>query len=147
MYLSEQEAFKVKQGQQVTLGSVVLAQPKTARINMISDKADAAGKFLAEVILPNTDKNELKAGILADVHFPMASTKTGLSIPVSALIPNAKEPKVFVVSNNKVTERIIKTGIITSNKVEVVDGLQAGEQVVVSGQLNLENGSAISINQ
>lgn len=147
IYLSEQEAFKVNKGQLVTISSVVLAQSKSGRINMISDKADVAGKFLAEVILANTDKNELKAGILADVHFPMGSTKTGLSIPVSALIPNAKEPKVFVASNNKVTERIIKTGIITSNKVEVVEGLQAGEQVVISGQLNLENGSAISINQ
>ncbi|MBS1597929.1 MAG: efflux RND transporter periplasmic adaptor subunit [Bacteroidetes bacterium] len=147
IYLSEQEAFKAKKGQTVTITSVVMDQPKTGKITMVSDKADASGKFLTEISFSNTDKAQLKAGILADVHFPMESVKTGLSIPVSALIANAKETKVFVAVNNVAEERIIKTGIATSNKVEVVDGLQEGEQVIISGQLSLENGSAISINK
>lgn len=144
VYLSEQEAFKVKQGQQVSITSVVLAQPKTAKISMISDKADASGKFLAEVSFPNTG-NELKAGMLADVDFASNAIETGLSIPVSALVASAKDAKVFVVKGNSVELRGIETGIVTSDKVEVTDGLQAGEQVVISGLLNLENGSSVSI--
>jgi membrane fusion protein (multidrug efflux system) len=146
VYLSEQEAFKVKQGQQVSLTSVVLAQPKTAKISMISDKADASGKFLAEVSFPNTG-SELKAGMLADVHFASDAIETGLSVPVSALIASSKDAKVFVVKGNTVEERNITTGIVTSDKVEVTQGLQKGEQVVMSGLLNLENGSFVSINK
>ena len=146
VYLSEQEAFKVKQGQQVTLSSVVLAQPKTARINMISDKADASGKFLAEVSFSNTDKEQLKAGMLADVHFSTDASVTGLSVPVSALLASAKDAKVFVVKEDHVDQRAIKTGIVTSDKVQVLEGLQSGEKVVISGQLNLENGTAVSVN-
>jgi membrane fusion protein (multidrug efflux system) len=146
VYLSEQEAFKVKQGQQVTISSIVLAQPKTARINMISDKADASGKFLAEVSFVNTDKEQLKAGMLADVYFSTDAVKTGLSVPVSTLVASSKDAKVFVVKGNTVELRNIKTGIVTSDNVEVTDGLQAGEQVVVSGLLNLENGSEVSVN-
>jgi len=146
VYLSEQEAFKVKQGQQVTLSSVVLARPKTARINMISDKADASGKFLAEVSFSNTDKEQLKAGMLADVHFSTDASVTGLSVPVSALLASAKDAKVFVVKEDHVDQRAIKTGIVTSDKVQVLEGLQAGEKVVISGQLNLENGTAVSVN-
>jgi RND family efflux transporter MFP subunit len=146
VYLSEQEAFKVKMGQEVTISSSVLAQPKTGKITMISDKADASGKFLAEISFSNDDK-ELKAGLIADVHFAVDEKKTGLSIPVSALIASNKDARVFVVSENKVQERKIKTGIITADKVEVLDGLTAGEQVVISGHLNLENGTAISINK
>ena len=147
VYLSEQEAFKVKQGQSVIISSVVLAQPKTAKINMISDKADASGKFLAEVSFANTDKEQLKAGMLADVHFSTDAVKTALSVPVSALVASAKDAKVFVVKGNTVEQRSITTGIVTSDKVEVTEGLQAGEQVVISGLLNLENGSAVSINK
>jgi len=147
IYLSEQEAFKIKKGQPVIINSVVLSQPKNGKVNMISDKADAAGKFLTEITFVNNDREQLKAGILADVYFPVESIKTALSVPASALIANANQSKVYVAVNNKVEERIIKTGIVTSSKVEIVDGLQAGEEVVVSGQLNLENGSAISINQ
>ena len=147
VYLSEQEAFKVKTGQQVTITSVVLSQPKIGKISMISDKADASGKFLAEVSFSNDDKEQIKAGLIADVHFSVEETKTGLSVPVSALLASSKEAKVFVVKENKVEERKIKRGIVTASKVEVINGLAAGEQVVISGQLNLENGTAISVNK
>lgn len=147
VYLSEQEAFKVKQGQPVTITSVVLAEPKTAKISMISDKADASGKFLAEVSFANNDKEQLKAGMLADVHFAIDAVETGLSIPVSALLASAKDAKVFVVKENHVEQRSITTGVVTPDKVEVLEGLNAGEKVVISGQLNLENGTAVSINQ
>ncbi|HEX7845275.1 MAG TPA: efflux RND transporter periplasmic adaptor subunit [Chitinophagaceae bacterium] len=147
IYLSEQEAFKVKKGQQVSINSVVLTQPKNGKISMLSDKADASGKFLAEISFSNKDKEVLKAGILADVHFSMDETKTGLSIPVSALLAGAKDAKVYVVKGNKVEQRSIKAGIVTDTKVEVLEGLQAGEQVVTTGQMNLENGTTISINK
>lgn len=147
VYLSEQEAFKVETGQRVTISSVVLSQPKIGKISMISDKADASGKFLTEISFSNNDKEKLKAGILADVHFSMDAVETGLSVPVSALLSSAKEAKVFVANGNKAEQRSIKTGIVTSNKVQVLEGLQAGEQVVISGQMNLENGTVISINK
>jgi membrane fusion protein, multidrug efflux system len=147
IYLSELEALKIELNQQVTITSVVLSQPKVGKISMISDKADASGKFLAEVTFPNTDKEKLKAGILADVHFSMESVETGLSVPVSALLAGAQDAKVYLVKRNKVEKRSIETGIITSNKVQVLEGLQVGDQVVVSGQLNLEDGSIISINK
>jgi membrane fusion protein, multidrug efflux system len=143
VYLSEQEAVKVKTGQPVVVSSVVLAQPKTAQISMISDKADATGKFLTEINLPNNGEEKLKAGMLADVSFSDGKIETGLSIPVSALLAGTKQATVYVVNDNKVQQRTIKTGIITPGKVQVMEGLQAGEQVVTSGQLNLENGMIV----
>lgn len=147
VYLSEQEVFKVKRGQQVTISSVVLAKPKAGNISMISDKADASGKFLAEISFSNNDKEQLKAGILADVEFSVGSVETGLALPISALLGSAKDAKVYVVKGNRAELRSIKTGIVTTDKVQVLEGLQAGEQVIISGQLNLENGTPISINK
>ncbi len=144
VYLSEQEAFKVTTGQPVVVTSVVLAKPQTAHISMISDKADASGKFLTEISLANNGKEKLKAGMLADVTFSSGVTETGLSIPVSALLAGTKQAAVFVVNANKVQQRTIQTGVVTSGKVHVLEGLQAGEQVVISGQLNLENGALVN---
>lgn len=147
VYLSEQQAVKVKTGQQVTITSVVLEKPAAGTVTMVSDKADVSGKFLTEISFSNSGKNALKAGILADVYFPMEATSAGLAIPVSALVGGAKQAKVFVVKGNKVEQRAVQTGIVTENKVQVLQGLEAGEMVVISGQLNLENGTNISINQ
>ena len=146
-YLSEKEAFRIKTGQAATIRSAVLAQPITGKVTTISDKADASGKFLAEVQLTNKGKDYLKAGMLAEVSFAVGSVDKGLSIPVSALMGSAKQGKVFVAKGNQVELRSIRTGITTADKVQVLEGIQAGEQVVISGQLNLEQGSAISINR
>lgn len=147
VFLSEQEAVRVNSGQPVRITSAVLSQPKTGRVSMISDKADASGKFLAEISFSNNDKEKLKAGILADVAFLMSATEKGLSVPANALLGSAKQAKVYVVKGNVVEQRAIRAGIVTADKIQVLEGLQAGDQVVISGQLNLENGSAISINQ
>ena len=85
--------------------------------------------------------------MLADVLFSTDKVETGVSIPVSALLASTKDAKVFVVNQNHVEQRSIKTGIITPEKVQVLEGLQEGEKVVISGQLNLEEGSAVAINK
>ena len=113
---------------------------------MISDKADQSGKFLAEIGFSNKDKEKLKAGLLTEIHFRLPESETGLSIPVSALLASAKEARIFIVNGSKAEERLIKTGMITGDKVQVKEGLRAGEQVVISGQVNLEKGTLVSVN-
>jgi multidrug efflux pump subunit AcrA (membrane-fusion protein) len=68
---------------------------------MISDRADASGKFLAEITFANTEKEKLKAGILADVLFSVDRIETGLSIPASALLAGTTDAKIYVVNGNK----------------------------------------------
>jgi RND family efflux transporter MFP subunit len=146
VFLSEQDAFRIRAGQEATINSVVLSQPKIGTVSMISDKADQSGKFLAEISFPNKDKEKLKAGLLTEIHFRLPASETGLSIPVSALLASAKEARIFIVNGSKAEERLIKTGMITGDKVQVKEGLRASEQVVISGQVNLENGTLVSIN-
>jgi len=145
VYLSEQQAFRLNTGHPVKITTAVLEQPKTGRISMISDKANTSGKFAGEISFSNADKNKLKAGMIADIHFPLESSQTGLSIPVSALIGSAGHARAFVVNGSQVELKAIKTGIVTADKVQVLDGLSAGDLVVASGQVSLENGSFISI--
>jgi RND family efflux transporter MFP subunit len=144
VYLSEQQAFKTTTGQNVVVKSIIVPQPLKASISMLSDKADASGKFLAEIKLENGD-NHLKAGMLTDVTFASGSSEKGLSLPLSAIVGSTKQAKVFVVNGQKVQQTIIKTGITTTEKFQVTEGLKQGDLVVISGQLNLENGSLVSI--
>lgn len=146
VYLSEKQAFSVRAGESVNINSPVLKQPVKGQIKTISDKADATGKFAAEVHFANHGA-VLKAGMIADVAFASGTVVKGLSIPVSALVGTAAQGKVFVVNGKLAGQRSIRIGASTSDRVQVLEGLRAGEQVIISGQLNLENGTAIIINQ
>lgn len=147
VYLSESEAFSLTTNQTVNIHTAVLSEPKTGEVSMISDKADASGKFLAEISFSNNGRQKLKAGMLADVSFNHQLPIQDLAIPLSAVTGSVKQAKVFVVNNNKAELRSIKTGIVTAEKVQVLEGLNAGDEIVVSGQLNLENGTTITINR
>lgn len=146
-YLSEQQAFDLKKNQEVIIHSAVLVETKKGVVTMVSDKADASGKFLAEIKFSNAGKEKLKAGMLVEVAFNDEATENGLAIPVSSIVGSMKEAKVYVLNGSKVQLRNIKTGIITADKVQVTEGLTAGEQVVVSGQINLENGALVLVNK
>lgn len=79
------------------------------------------------------------------VTFRSETTGTALQIPKIALAEGLKNPYVYVVKGNKVESRKIVTGRESGEYVEVVNGLQIGEQIVVNGQINLMDGSLISI--
>lgn len=145
VYLSEQEAMRVKLSQPVTVHSVVLSAPKTGSITMLSDKADASGKFLAEISVPNAGREKLKSGMLTDVSFSAEEIQTGLAVPVAAISGSMKDARVYVVKNGKAQHRAITTGLVTPTRVQVLGGLEEGEEVVVSGQMNLEDGTPVSI--
>jgi RND family efflux transporter MFP subunit len=144
VYLSEQQAFKTQAGQPVKVSSNIFSEPLTGTISMLASKADASGKFLAEIRIDNS-KNKLKAGMLTDVTFASGASEKGLSLPMSALVGSPAQPKVFVVDGITVQLKSIKTGTITIDRIQVTEGLRAGDIVVVSGQLNIENGSRVSV--
>lgn len=68
----------------------------------------------------------------------------GLVIPPLALIKNQKEFTVFVVENKKAHIRRIRVGMEAYDKIEVVDGLKEGEEIVYYGQLDLKDGDTVN---
>lgn len=84
-------------------------------------------------------------------------TETGLLVPAEAVTRLAGEPFIFVAEppgpEDEVPpdielvarQRPVKLGKLQGNRYQVTDGLSAGEQIVVSGVLNLTNGSPIMV--
>ena len=68
-----------------------------------------------------------------------------LQIPRSAIIEEAGESAVYVVTGDTVEKRIVRTGYAQEGYVEVVEGLQDREEIVVVGQMNLKDGSRVSV--
>jgi len=134
---------------------------KPARIS--GPDGDLAGKVT--VVSPAVDPNTTTVEVWVQVANPGEKLKPGASvrvaiiadtiqntivIPASALL-NADDggQKVIVVttSDSKAHERRVSVGIRQGARVQIVSGLQDGEQVVVSGGLGLEDKAKVSIQQ
>ncbi len=146
VYVNEKDAYRLQNGQTVSVSTDVYpGQEFKGKISFISPKGDAAHNYLVEVFIDNNGKNILKAGTYVVVKFTSEKNTTAIQIPKIALAEGLKNPYVYIVNGNKVAKRKIITGREVGENVEVVSGLQTGEQVVINGQINLTDGSIISI--
>jgi hypothetical protein len=77
--------------------------------------------------------------------FTLESDRKQLVIPRRAITGSIQAPEVFVVSSDSVFIRSIEAVPINDKLVTIKTGLMEGDVIVVSGQINLVNGSKISI--
>ena len=70
---------------------------------------------------------------------------SAIRIPAAAVIQRGQMELVFVVANGDAQLRIVKTGTRVGDEVEVVSGLDSGEQVVTEGAVALTDGQPVTV--
>jgi multidrug efflux pump subunit AcrA (membrane-fusion protein) len=91
----------------------------------------------------------LKPGATARVSIIAETIQNTLVVPVSALLNgDGGKQKVMVISADSVAhERPVTVGVRQGNRVQILSGIQTGDQVVVSGGLGLEDKAKVAIQQ
>ncbi|SMC95889.1 efflux RND transporter periplasmic adaptor subunit [Sporomusa malonica] len=106
--------------------------------------ATPARTFAAEVTIPN-DQGILKAGMFAKVAAPAKVHQGVVAVPESALVLKEDQKTVFVVTaDNKVQQRTLRLGYMGDGWAEVLDGVSAGETIVIAGQNKIKDGMEIT---
>jgi len=96
-----------------------------------------------EVDVPNP-KRVLMPGLYADAAISLEHREDIPAVPLQAVNHEGGKTTIFVVDNNdQLEDRPITLGIQTANDAEVVSGLNAGEQVVVSDRSGLKAGQKV----
>jgi multidrug efflux pump subunit AcrA (membrane-fusion protein) len=88
----------------------------------------------------------LRAGSFVRAEIITRDDQRSLSIPTEALVTFAGIEKVFVVEKDKALEKPVTVGRRGTNWVEVVNGVKAGD-VVVLNPGNLQTGEAVKVQQ
>lgn len=118
----------------------------SGKITFIAPKADASLNFPVEIEITNNPNNELKAGMYGTAQFGAKGAATPIrSISRTSFVGGVNSGQVFVVKDSVASLRKITAGRILGTQVEVLSGLEDGEIVVTSGQINLSEGAKVSI--
>ena len=127
----------------------VASMPDTsfrASILRVSPTIDARnGTFRATVSIDNNN-GDLAPGMLGRFTIAYEKHTAALLIPADALINDDEQTSVYVVSKGEVAKRVVKTGIQTDGKIEILGGLTEDDQVVVVGHGGLQDGSKVLAN-
>src|SRR5690606_40744609 len=87
----------------------------------------------------NPDARALPGGF-ATVELPLQEIPDALTVPADALVAGLKQQQVYVVEDGRAQLRQVETGLRLAREVQILSGLQAGDVVITSGQLQLRPG-------
>jgi membrane fusion protein, multidrug efflux system len=117
----------------------------SGNISYISPTGDVSHNYPVEVELDNSGKHPLKAGTFVNVKIDIPSSGNKLFIPRETLQGSIKDAQIYVAENNIAKLKKIVIGSQNNDYLEVLSGLNEGEQVITSGQVNLSDNKPIKI--
>lgn len=113
-----------------------------AKVEAIDSQLDANGRsLLVRARLDNT-KGVLRSGMFARVRIVFATRENALVVPEEALVPQGNRQYLVKVidgpNGSKLSQRLeARIGVRLPGKVEILEGLKAGDTVVTAGQARL----------
>jgi membrane fusion protein (multidrug efflux system) len=123
-------------------------------INAINSKVDQATRnILVQATLPNKD-NQLYPGMFASVEVLLREQKNVITLPQTAIAYSLHGDSVFLIKKEgkdkkkpllKAYRQYVTVGERRADEVSILKGINAGDQVVTAGQLKLQNGSPVEI--
>jgi RND family efflux transporter MFP subunit len=153
--VSESDITKITNGMPVKIMVKSLNKEVSGKVSEVSGSAkNTGGQYLVKVTLNSNDKSIL-SGMFVNVQFPIANTPKSeitvksdkVMVPESALVKQGQLTGIYTIANGKTAIlRWVRTGKTYDNQVEVLSGLSANEQYIVSSEGKLYNGAKVSIN-
>ena len=148
--LPERFIARVKTGQVVDVSLDALpGQRFTGRIDALDSVIDANGRSLLVRARLDNPGGVLRSGLFARTRIVFSKRDNALVVPEEALVPQGGKQYVYKVVNgaqgpvaNRIEARI---GLRLPGKVELLDGLAAGDLVVTAGQARLGRGDAVPL--
>ncbi|MGN7808984.1 efflux RND transporter periplasmic adaptor subunit [Flavobacterium johnsoniae] len=145
--VNESQVASLKLGNTVNItASVYPDKTFSGKITFIAAKADASLNFPVEIEITNNANNDLKAGMYGTANFGSNNQKQNLKVvPRNAFVGSVSSNEIFVVENNVAKLKKVVAGRILGDKVEIIDGLNDGDVVITTGQINLQDGNTVEI--
>jgi multidrug efflux system membrane fusion protein len=153
--------FKVSETESVKLASVLGGDRKisfsvrplpgrtfTAELIHMSPQANAQTRTVECLALVENRDALLKPGFFATVRAVVAVHEKAIVVPDSAILPTERGFVAYIVKNSKAVQRQVRPGLfVREGVVEILEGLTAGESLVVTGTTAISEGSEVLVKQ
>lgn len=142
--VTEEEINKVRDGQEVDVKINSLSEEKfKGTISIIPPASNPTRLFQVKVSINNKD-HVLKPGMFAEVDVQTGVRENTVVIPKDAILLKKNGNVIYLIKDGKAVERMIKLGITNGEKVEVIEGVEQGDKVVVKNQNLLKDGAKVT---
>lgn len=115
-----------------------------AKVSAVSPSVQLSGRSIGLRARLENPGNRLKPGQFVQVKLAMAAAEPVLMVPEQAVWPNGNQKMVYVVKDGKADLRPVTLGVREPGWVAVTEGLSAGDEVIIAGQMKLFPGAPVT---
>jgi Cu(I)/Ag(I) efflux system membrane fusion protein len=143
--LFENEAKYIRPGEKVRVTLPKQDEKRVATVSEVLPEFDTTTLTLKVRLEMDNPQFALRPGMFVDVEFPINMPPT-VNVPVDAIMDSGLKQTMFVDRGNGYFEpRRVKTGWRLGDRVEIVEGLEPGERIVVSGNFLIDSESRMKL--
>ena len=143
--LPERSLSQIKAGQDVEVVADALPNERwQGQIEAINPRVDANGRSLELRGRLDNASGKLRPGMFVRVRV-IVGERNGLLVPEEAIVPQGEEFYVYKVVEGAAKRVPVKIGVRRDAKVEVVEGISAGDQVVTAGMRLSRDGQPVRV--
>jgi len=128
-------------------------EPLTARVRLVEPaaftKVSALGveeqrvNVIADLLTPPEQRRSLGDGFRVEARIVVWETSQALKVPAGALFRRAQQWAAFVVTDGRARLRPVEAGRSSGAETQVLDGLKAGEEVILYPGERVQNGQRV----
>lgn len=139
----ERHQSELEVGLAIRVSAGGIPEPRTGTIQAIEPQVDTATRTITARAVVSNDDRRLLPGNFAIIELVFSVNEGAVLVPSTAIIPGLREARLFVVKDDKAEERVVRIGTRLERHVEILEGVDMGEEVVVRGAEALRPGQSV----
>lgn len=145
--VSEKYVGSFKQGDQVSVYFPALKDTLVAKITALGQVINTNNRTFSMNVGITSKDNRLKPNLLAIIEAADFVVPNGISVPSNLVQTEGYDKFIMVAVKDgdtwKAEKRAIQTGLSSQGSIFIESGLEAGDQIIVEGHLNVEAGDNV----
>ena len=136
----EKDIAKIRNGQEVEVS--VPAYPRETfrgKISYISDVLNEETRTITVRTEVENKSFKLKPGMFADIKIYLNNQEKALVLPEEAILEDKGDKIVFIKKEGTYYPQVVEVGAIEEGHVEILSGVQEGDEVVTVGNYQLKS--------
>jgi multidrug efflux pump subunit AcrA (membrane-fusion protein) len=145
-HIPQAEAVLLKRGDNATVNAPDMEKPIPGKVVLVSPALDPNSTTVEIWVQAKNPQEVLRPGTSAQITMIARTVQDALAIPVASLL-TAQDGTTSVMvagSDGKAHQQTVKAGFRDGDKVQIIEGLQAGEKIVGTGAYGLPDNSPIT---
>jgi RND family efflux transporter MFP subunit len=143
--VAERDVPFVRRGDAARVIVTALEETFPGKVTWVALSSDpSSNTYEAEVSVPNP-AGRIRTGMVAQVSLVRRRVADAVAAPGFAVMPRDEGEVIFVLEGTRAVRRKVRTGIRENGYLQVLEGLAAGERLIVKGQRDLEDGEEVRV--